>query len=50
MSNKEKEIIEKMASIYDALPVDKQQYFNGYAEGVADMMAAKANENRMSKQ
>lgn len=46
MSEKEKKVIEKMASIYDKLPADKQQFFNGYAEGVADMMSAKVNDER----
>ena len=40
MSEKEKATIKKMSEIFDKLPPDKQQYFNGYAEGVADMVAA----------
>lgn len=41
MSEKEKKTISKLAEMFDKLPADKQQYFNGYAEGVADMVAAR---------
>lgn len=37
MSEKEKQTIKTMADIFSKLPADKQQYFNGYANGVADM-------------
>lgn len=40
MSEAEKKTIKKLVEVYDKLPPDKQQYFNGYAEGVADMVAA----------
>lgn len=40
MSTEEKATIKKMSEIFEKLPPDKQQYFNGYAEGVADMVAA----------
>lgn len=41
MSEKEKKTISKLAEMFDKLPADKQQYFNGYAEGVADIIAAR---------
>lgn len=41
MSEKEKQTIKTMADIFSKLPADKQQYFNGYANGVADMAEAK---------
>lgn len=44
MSDKEKNAISELAKMFDKLPADKQQYFNGYANGVADM-AAKADES-----
>ena len=44
MSEKEKQAIKTMADIFSKLPADKQQYFNGYANGVADMAEAQAKE------
>lgn len=49
MSEKEKQTIKTMADIFDKLPADKQQYFNGYANGVADMVAAQAEKNDQDK-
>lgn len=40
MSEKEREIIEKLAKVFPMLPADKQEYFLGYAEAVADMASA----------
>ena len=37
MSEKEKEILEKLARVFPILPTDKQEYFLGYAE--ADVVA-----------
>lgn len=39
MSEKEKEILEKLARVFPILPTDKQEYFLGYAEAVADVLA-----------
>lgn len=44
MSEAEKKTIKKLVEIYDKLPPEKQQYFNGYAEGVADMVAKSATQ------
>lgn len=44
MSEKEKQTIKTLADIFDKLPADKQQYFNGYANGVADMAEAQAEQ------
>lgn len=38
MSEKEKEIIEKLAKRFPMLPAGKQEYFLGYAEAMADIM------------
>ena len=48
MSEKEKQTIKTMADIFK-LPADKQQYFNGYANGVADMAEAQAEKNDQDK-
>ena len=51
MSEKEKATIKKMSEIFDKLPPEKQQYFNSYAEGVADMVAAgKASSDTQANQ
>lgn len=51
MSEAEKVTIKKLVEVYDKLPPDKQQYFNGYAEGVADMVAAgKASSDTQANQ
>ena len=49
MSEKEKQAIKTMADIFSKLPADKQQYFNGYANGVADMAEAQAEKNDQDK-
>ena len=49
MSEKEKQTIKTMADIFSKLPADKQQYFNGYANGVADMAEAQAEKNDQDK-
>lgn len=41
MSEMEKATAAKMAEIFDKLPQGKQQYFMGYADGVADAAEAK---------
>lgn len=42
MSEREKEILGKLAEVFPLLPKEKQEYFLGYAEALADM-AAKAS-------
>ena len=49
MSEKEKQALKTMADIFSKLPADKQQYFNGYANGVADMAEAQAEKNDQDK-
>ena len=49
MSEKEKQTIKTMTDIFSKLPADKQQYFNGYANGVADMAEAQAEKNDQDK-
>lgn len=49
MSEKEKQTIKTLADIFSKLPADKQQYFNGYANGVADMAEAQAEKNDQDK-
>lgn len=44
MSEMEKATAAKMAEIFDKLPQGKQQYFMGYADGVADMAKEKMEE------
>lgn len=41
MSEKDKNVLNELANAFDKLPAEKQQYFCGYAEGVADMAGAK---------
>lgn len=45
MSEREKQIAEKLAEAYEQLPEGKKEYLMGYAEGVA-AMAAKQDEER----
>lgn len=40
MSEREKKIAEKLAQTISVLPLEKQQYILGYAEGAADIAAA----------
>ncbi|MCI7510538.1 MAG: hypothetical protein MSB05_00535 [Firmicutes bacterium] len=40
MSNKDKAMIVALVDLFNQLPAEKQQFFNGYAEGVADMAAS----------
>ena len=49
MSEKEKQTLKTMADIFNMLPAYKQQYFNGYANGVADMAEAQAEKNDQDK-
>lgn len=42
MSEQDRNALRELAGAFDKLPAGKQQYFNGYADGVADMMEAKA--------
>lgn len=46
MSDKEKNAISELAKVFDKLPKGKQQYFNGYADGVADATTANADESK----
>lgn len=46
MSEKEKNAISKLAKMFDELPKGKQQYFNGYADGVADVTTANADDSK----
>lgn len=39
MSEMERMAAEKMTALFERLPQSKQQYFLGYADGVADMAA-----------
>lgn len=48
MSSKERNAINELVKMFDKLPADKQQYFNGYANGVADM-AAKVSKKEKSE-
>ena len=41
MSEKDRNVLIELANAFDMLPAEKQQYFCGYAEGVADMTDAK---------
>lgn len=43
MSNKDKAMIVALVDLFNQLPAEKQQFFNGYAEGVADMAASAQN-------
>ena len=39
MSEQERAAAEKMIALFERLPQSRQQYFLGYADGVADMAA-----------
>lgn len=41
MSEKDKSTVVRLAEIFDDLPDEKKQYFDGYADGVADMKQKK---------
>lgn len=45
MSEKEKAMLPALVEKFDLLPTAKQQYFNGYADGVADIKNQSGEEN-----
>lgn len=44
MDDKEQAIMTKFAKIFPLIPADKQEYFLGYAEAVADMAAQQSSQ------
>lgn len=44
MSEQERNALRELAGAFEKLPPSKQQYFNGYADAVADLMEAKAED------